>query len=90
MKFELHVPVEQYGFVSADIETTDYAQVRETYDAIKDSFAAKLEGLDDKSMTDFIQNQLKGTPNETETWEKMNPAQKTFVKLLKNALNRKN
>lgn len=93
MKIELHVPVEQYGFVGATIEIDgpeSYSLIPGFYDGIKAAFAEKpANTLDDKAMTEFLFAQIHGLGNHIETYEMMNPAQQHSVKLLKNALARK-
>lgn len=90
MKYDLHVPVEQYGFVNGVLDTDDVTEVRTAYERIKDVFAEKpANTLEDKEMTDFLFAQIHGLGNHIETYERMNAAQKTFINQLKKALARK-
>lgn len=92
MKLELHIPVEQYGYVAAELEGDpkglDPMTIRSVYDSIQHAFKDG-DGLSDSELTDFLYSQVRGKGNHIETWEQMNAAQKRFVKLLKNALARK-
>lgn len=89
MKYELHVPVEQYGFVSAILETDDVSEVRTTYEQIKDQFKSG-EGMEVKEWNECVSlclaEKLSLTP---EQWESMSPQQQWFLKTIKNARNRK-
>lgn len=90
MKYELHVPIEQYGFVSGVLETEDVSEVRTAYERIHAAFAEKPQNtLPDSEMTDFIYGMLNKVPYHVETWEHMNDAQKTFINQLKKAMVRK-
>lgn len=68
----------------------DSAKIREDHGKLQAAFNAKPENtLPEKEMTDFLFAQINSLGNHVETWEKMNDAQKAFVKQLKNALARK-
>lgn len=89
MKYELHIPVEQYGFVAAMIETEDPDEVVEHYNALKASFSVG-DGLSAKDMDKFLEEYL-GTStvkNGTESYVQMNPEQQRWVQCIKRALKR--
>lgn len=92
-EFELHVPVEQYGFVGVKY-TLDSSlgerPIRVNYDLIKEAFAEKpLNTLSDKEFTDIIYGCLHNTKELTaDKWEAMNAAQQNMLKCLKNAMSR--
>lgn len=90
MKVTHRIPTTQYGFVEVEGTSDIPSIVRAEHDALLAAFAEKPENtLPDKEMGEFLYAQIHGLGNHVETWEKMNPAQQTFVKLLKNALARK-
>jgi len=60
MKVELHIPVEQYGFVAVTYEgLTSEDQIRQMYNSIKAAFAVG-DGIPDKEMDEVIYLMLKG------------------------------
>lgn len=87
MKVLVHVPVEQYGFVSAEFDSTEGRNANEVYFAIKDMFTPK-EGLDQKKYDEFICRQLMGDPNHIDDYQLMSPAQQGTVQIIKRALKR--
>jgi hypothetical protein len=89
MKYTLHVPVEQYGFVALEYDSNEdrYYELKERYDSIKAVFAAK-EGLEDKAMNSFIDRQLNGESNHIEDYNKMSDKQQFAVQTIKRALKR--
>ncbi len=93
MKIDLHVPVEQYGFVNVNFETEsdDYANIsKEAYDAVADAFKVRPENiLPTDEWNDFISKQLKGEKLDVNVWEQMSPQQKWCVNEIKKAKNRK-
>lgn len=87
MKFTLHVPVEQYGFVALEVEKESSSEVKQAYDAIAQAFKAK-SGLPDKEYRQFISNQLAGKHISVEDYEKMSDMQVFAVQVIKRALKR--
>lgn len=93
MKIELHIPVEQYGFVSVETDSMEEdvgTFSRRLYDTVKDAFSETPQNaLPDKDMTDFIYNYLHGKGNSPETFESLSHVQRIFMKSLHNARQRK-
>lgn len=88
MKYELHVPVEQYGFVAGTIETADVQEVRTAYEQIRRAFS-ETPGLPDKELTDYIYRAVNKLGNTPEQMEALHPMQRQAIKCYYNALNRK-
>lgn len=91
MKIELHVPVEQYGFVSAtfDLEKVNNTEIREVYDGIKAAFNSG-EGLPNGEWNRIVDSCLNKTLKLTPTeWETMSPQQQFFLNEIKKSRNRK-
>lgn len=91
MKVTHRIPTTQYGYVEVEGTSHIPRRVREEHDELLAAFAAKPENtLAEKEMTDLIFKILHHTMDmNVEDWELCNPAQKTFLKLLKNAMLRK-
>lgn len=91
MKIELHVPVEQYGFVSASFEIDQEGafpadQTRTTYEAIANAFKEKT-GISDKEFQAFLIRQLlQEGGNHIEEYNAMSPIQQKVVQEVKKSL----
>lgn len=89
MKFTLHVPVEQYGFVALEVEKESASEVKQAYDAIAQAF--KLQnGLPEKDFNLLLDEYLstKTIKNGQELYEKLSPAQRDIVQSIKRSFNR--
>jgi hypothetical protein len=88
MKAELHLPTEQYGFVSVEVEVNEPHEAVALYNETK----RKLEnpGVPEKELNYVIDKMLLGESVEggLEIYEKMNEQQKSTVQCLKRALRR--
>lgn len=87
MKYKLHVPVEQFGFVEAELESETLDEAKLVYDAIKREWDG-AEGLSEKEMNAFVDGMLVGEPNHIEQWERMSPIQKFCAQIIKRSLKR--
>ncbi len=87
MKVTLHVPVEQYGFVAADVETDDPNEIRAAYQRIADAFKTGA-GVAQKEYNAFIDAMLLGEPNHIDIWEKLSDDQRDAAQVIKRALKR--
>lgn len=86
MKYSLHVPVAQYGFVL--VEDVPGEKVKEEYDGIMNMFSEKA-GLPDKEFDLFIENQLSGNyKNHIETYNQLSPEQQKHYQINKRAIAR--
>lgn len=92
MKILLHIPTEQYGFVSIEVDKSFPPQeVRELYDEYSRAFKlGAMNGVSPKDFDQFIQNQLSGKGNHTDYIEKLSPAQYEHYQINKRALKRIN
>lgn len=89
MKAIVHVPTEQYGFVSAEFDTDNAEKIKEAYDAISYAFKPQpINSLDKKDWNTFIERVLLGESNHIETWEKCSPEQQKILQEIKKALAR--
>lgn len=89
MKILLHVPVEQYGFVSAEFDEVNTETIANTYRDIAEAFKP-TEGITSKEMDLIIECMALGktVTNGTELWSKATQAQKDQINCLKRALSR--
>jgi len=88
MKYELHVPIEQYGFVSGVLDTEDVSEVRTAYERIKRSFTDQPELLA-KEWNLIVDAVLNNTLIlSAESWEQMSEFQKEFLQTIKRSRNR--
>lgn len=88
MKYLGHVPTEQYGFISFELEGT-VDEATEAYRALQRTWASG-PGLSLKEMDSFLDQQLSGNgiKDGVEIYEKMNSEQKDRVQWLKRGLKR--
>lgn len=96
MKITLHVPIEQFGFVGAEMETIDNKiqggdadAIRENYDAIATAFKPQpINTLPEKDWRNFLEKLLLGEPNHIDMYEQCSPEQKKTVNEIKKTLKR--
>lgn len=87
MKYDLHIPVEQFGFISKEIEGTDEQAVEE-YRSLRAALGSG-EGLSAKEYNDFIDNFLLGQMNGLgELYQQMSMSQQETVQTIKRSLKR--
>lgn len=86
--YSIHVPTEQYGFISADgFETPEAA--RAAYNEVQ-MLAQHSDGLEAKEWHAFLDLYVMGkkVPNGTELWANMNTVQKWMVNEIKKTRDR--
>lgn len=94
MRAIVHVPTEQFGFVSAEFESsgkgiTEPEYIKAVYDGITHAFAPKpINSLETKPWNKFLERVLEGEPNHIEEFEKCSPEQKKVINEVKKALSR--
>ena len=85
---ELHVPVEQYGFIAVKVNDTAGGLI-EAYRAISEANRTG-EGLSNEEFDAFIQRQVSGQPNHIEDYNSMSQEQQKYVQIIKRAIKRIN
>lgn len=92
MKITVHVPTEQYGFASAEVDSTEVkgktlgAFTKELYEDISNAFKPELtgKGLDKQEWRDFLDEYIwNGGGINDEILNKMNDYQKNVYQDLK-------
>ncbi len=93
MKYTLHIPVEQYGFVEAEYEgmSTDPDEARDFYETIKATFKVG-EGISDKEFNAVVDAMMRGESikNGTEIWPRMSESQQNVCQNIKRSMKRIN
>lgn len=88
MKYELHIPVEQYGFVAATLDTEDVSEIRTAYEQIRSAFKTG-EGIAQKEWNAVVDQALAGTLKlAPDLWEQMSQYQQSFLHEIKKSKNR--
>ena len=99
MKYLLHIPTEQYGFISAEIERVEeegtYAgriatphDAVEAYKAVQEAFKGGA-GVSSKDFNAFLDTYIStGKPGELEVWEQMTDQQKIVINEVKKCFSR--
>ncbi len=89
MKYTCHIPTEQYGFISVDIEGTA-EEAFAAYEEVKRGLLAGA-GIPHREFCSFLDSYLKtGKPPEDglEVWERMDTRQRDIVNEVKKCLKR--
>lgn len=90
MKIELHIPVEQYGFIAAQVDC-EPNEVASVYNQLAGSFRPKpTNSLPDKEYDAFIERQISGGTNTVDSYYAMSPEQQKYVQIIKRAIKRIN
>lgn len=88
MKTTYRVPVGQFEFVEVvSQKNMTEAEVAQNFYTLRDAFKVQ-EGIDDKVMDTFVQNQLMETGNDVNIYEAMTPAQQKEVQRVKRIMKR--
>ena len=87
MKYKLHIPTEQYGFVEVEFEAFSEDFVEQTYRQVVNAFKPKA-GLSDKDYNSFIDRYLLGELVHTEEYAAMSTDQQKTVQIIKRSLAR--
>lgn len=88
MKILLHVPTEQYGFVSAEFDvpdgTTDADEIKHQYELISKAFKTEV-GIPEKEFNAMLDEYLstKTIVNGQDRYEKLSPAQRDILQAIK-------
>lgn len=90
MKYLAHVPVEQYGFISVEVEGTPEAAV-EAYRAIGEAVRPQpVNALPTKEFNAWLDRYLKEKTGDADSYERMSPAQKDVIQAIKRSYKRTN
>lgn len=85
MKYTIHVPVEQYGFV--EVENDNFStpeEIEEAYRETKEAFSEKSgSGLPKKEFDQFLDNYLMEARTSLSDYEKMDEAQISIIQTIK-------
>ena len=84
MKFELHVPTVQFGFILAHMEADSPQEIIEAYRGILRAWEGGA-GISDKEMNAVVDSMLRGEPIKggIELWERMSPEQQNIAQAIK-------
>jgi hypothetical protein len=91
MKYTGHVPTEQYGFISVELEADGPEEAVQAYKALQDAFKGGT-GLSTKEWCLFIDCYVStGKPpdNGLELWENMDDRQRWMINEIKKCIKRK-
>lgn len=89
MKYSLHVPVEQYGFISLELEGSHEDACNE-YKSLSEAFRCQ-SGLPEKEFNTWSDRYLKGekmSSEDLETYQRMSDEQKSHVQWAKRSFKR--
>lgn len=91
MKYTLHVPVEQYGFIGADLEGSAEEAVR-AYREIGDLVKVQPKGMPDNEFRALYDKVASGTPvnGDPGIIEQLNPQQRFALNECKKYVKRNN
>lgn len=89
--YELHVPVEQYGFISEHLETNDPNEAVEAYQILKKALQSG-DGLQNREWCKVMDSYVSTGKLEggAEVWERMNDYQRSVIQELKRCFARTN
>lgn len=91
-KLTFHVPVEQYGFLEAEVEVQrdiSWEESAAIYTAIGNAFKPKpINSLPEKEWRKFLERVLLGEPNHINEFEQCSPDQKRTINEIKKTLAR--
>lgn len=89
MKYEVHVPVEQYGYISAELNSDAPQEATDAYRSIQEAWDGKL-GLESKAWSVWLDSYLQGKAGPVEEWEQMSDFQKKCINEIKKSRARTN
>lgn len=85
MKYTIHVPSEQYGYV--EVHCDSLVEAKTEYDNVKKVFAGeKIEGMSKLNFSKFAQRFLIENKYDLEEVEELSPLQKWWLHTTENAL----
>lgn len=88
MKYLAHVPTEQYGFISIEVEGTAEEAVQ-AYKELQEAFKGG-SGLPTKEFNAWLDSYLEGKPGSVNEWEQMSTVQKLVINEIKKSRKRTN
>jgi len=91
LKYTLHVPTEQFGFVSCDMEADDPKLVKTQYLAIVEAFKPQpVNSLPEKDFNALLDEYLskRSITNGQELYDKMSPLQQHIIQAIKRSYQR--
>ena len=86
MKYKLHYPVEQFGFIETEVEGEHADAVAEYRSLRREALGG--EGLPDKEFRPVLDKYLTHGTMESSDYERMNAQQKEFIQVIKRSFNR--
>lgn len=87
MKVELHIPVEQYGFIALQAEDLSAEATADIYREYSQAFKPQA-GLSTKEFNACVDRYLTDGTGETEKYMAMSPAQQETIQCIKRAYKR--
>lgn len=87
MKAELHIPTEQYGFVSVEVEVPSVEDALHAYQHAASTVRGG-EGMSEEEMDLWVCNMLLGEGNDVNVYQKATKSQQIELHRIKRALNR--
>lgn len=88
-KIELHIPVEQYGFVAVILEDASPEKTAEVYKEYADAFKAKPDNvLASREWNLALDSYINGNPMDSNTYYAMSPDQQKIIQELKKCFKR--
>lgn len=86
MKYLAHVPTEQYGFISVEVEGSPEEAV-EAYKALQGAWQPG-PGLSDSQFNAWLDSYLAGKPGTVDEWSQMSDKQKVVINEIKKSRKR--
>lgn len=88
MKVTYHIPTEQFGFVELVSEAEFPLQHLMSYEQVKGSITAPLEGLDQKEWNTALDGYLTLNTMPSEVYERMSDKQRGLIQEIKKSIKR--
>ena len=85
MKYKIHLPTENFGFIEAETEDRDDALLE--YQTLKRLYSDQT-GLDDKTWRAVLDRYLRDGDMEADLYEEMNLHQKGIIQEIKKSIKR--
>ncbi len=85
-KYNCHIPVESFGFISVEVEGGP-EDALEAYRAVKGQLGAN-PGLPQAAWNTWLDGYLNGKPGTIDEWNEMNEMQKTLINEIKKSKKR--
>lgn len=88
MKVKLHLPVEEYGFIEAELHVESDEEAIEAYNALKRLKIAPTEGLSPKDWNRALDEYLGQNKMSVELYEGMSERQRLLINEIKKSFKR--